>query len=467
MSEPTVAPGHDEALMAYLDSTRDRRLERFLAFLRIPSISGLPEHAGDCRRAAESVAAELVEAGLEHVEVCETGGHPVVYADWLHADGAPTILGYAHYDVQPADPLDQWSYAPFEPVIRDGRVLGRGAADDKSHVHILVRAAEALLATRGSLPVNLKLIFEGEEEASSVHLDPWMAANVERLAADYAVVSDTGFFEGNRPAITVSLRGLCYVQIDVTGPEVDLHSGMYGGVVLNPATVLCELVAAMKGPDGRVRVPGFYDDVVPLTEADREAMASLPFDEESFRRETGAPGLAGEVGFTTLERRWARPTLDVNGLWGGFSGAGPKTIIPAEAHAKVSARLVADQDPARIFEAIRSFILDIAPPGVRVDVVDLGQGRPGLTPIDHPLTQAASRAIEASFGVTPYYIREGGSVPVTAVFEPLLGTPVLLLGFMNADSRAHAPDESLVLENFELGIRALARFWDEVAALPR
>lgn len=465
MTGPTPVAGDDAPLVAYLDATRERRLERFLEFLRIPSISGIPAHAADCRRAAESIAGELREAGMEHVEVCETGGHPIVYGDWLHAEGAPTVLGYAHYDVQPADPLDQWSYAPFEPAIRDGRVLGRGAADDKSHVHMLLRAVEALLATRGALPLNLKLIMEGEEESSSVHLDAWMAANAARLAADYAVVSDTGFFEGNQPAITVSLRGLTYMQIDVRGPDVDLHSGMYGGAVVNPATALCEIVAALKGPDGRVRVPGFYDDVVPLTETDREAMAGLPFDEESFRRETGSPALGGEVGFTTLERRWARPTLDVNGLWGGFTGDGPKTIIPAEAHAKISARLVADQDPARIFEAIRSFVLEIAPPGVRVEVADLGQGRPGLTPIDHPLTQAAARAIEAVFGVAPYFIREGGSVPVTAVFEPLLGTPVILLGFMNPDCRAHAPDESLVLENFELGIRALARFWDEVATL--
>ncbi len=460
MSEPRT-------LEAYLDETAQRRLDRFLDFLRIPSISGIPAHAGHCRQAAESIAAELREAGLEHVEVAETGGHPIVYADWLHAEGAPTILAYAHYDVQPVDPIERWTWAPFEPAVSDGRVLGRGAADDKSHVHMLIRAAEAALAVRGSLPVNLKLMIEGEEETTSASLEPWMRANRDRLAADIAVVSDTGFFDGNVPAITVSLRGMCYVQVDVTGPSVDLHSGMYGGTVENPANALSTIIAALKGPDGRVRVPGFYDDVRPLTDLDRRSLADLPFDEAGFLAETGSPALVGEVGFTTLERRSSRPTLDVNGIWGGFTGDGPKTIIPAEAHAKISARLVPDQDPERIYQAIRAFILDIAPPGVRVEVQQLGLGAPGATAIDHPVTQAAARAIEASFGRPPVYIREGGSVPVTAVFEPILGTKPFLVGFMNPDSRAHAPDESLIYDNFERGIRTFVRFLDEVAALPR
>jgi acetylornithine deacetylase/succinyl-diaminopimelate desuccinylase-like protein len=449
---------------AYLDATAQRRIDRFLDLLRIPSVSGIPEHAGDCRRAAESIAAELREAGLEHVEVADTAGHPIVYADWLHADGAPTVLAYAHYDVQPPEPLEQWTWAAFEPVVRDGRVLGRGAADDKSHVEMLVRAAEAVLAVRGALPVNLKLMIEGEEESSSPSLEPWMRANRDLLAADIAVVSDTGFFDGNIPAITVSLRGICYLQVDVGGPSVDLHSGMYGGTIADPVDALCGIVAALKGPDGRVRVPGFYDDVRPLTDLDRRSLAELPFDEPAYLAETGSPALVGEVGFTTLERRGARPTLDVNGIWGGFTGEGPKTIIPAEAHAKISARLVADQDPFRIFEAIRAFILEIAPPGVRVEVRELGLGAPGAIAIDHPVTQAAARAIEATFGRPPVYIREGGSVPVTAAFEPLLGTPPFLLGFMNPDCRAHAPDESLVWDNFERGILALVRFWDEVAS---
>jgi acetylornithine deacetylase/succinyl-diaminopimelate desuccinylase-like protein len=309
-------------------------------------------------------------------------------------------------------------------------------------------------------------MLEGEEESSSPNLERWMAENRERLAADIAVVSDTGFFDGNIPAITVSLRGLCYLEVEVTGPSVDLHSGQYGGTVEDPINALCGIVAALKGPDGRVRVPGFYDDVRPLTDLDRRSLAELPFDETAYLAETGSPALVGEVGFTTLERRGARPTLDVNGIWGGFTGEGPKTIIPAEAHAKISARLVADQDPARVYEAIRSFILEIAPPGVRVEVRELGLGAPGAMPIDHPVTQAAARAIEAAFGRPPLYIREGGSVPVTAAFEPVLGVTPFLLGFMNPDDRAHAPDESLIYDNFERGIRALIRFWDEVGSLP-
>jgi acetylornithine deacetylase/succinyl-diaminopimelate desuccinylase-like protein len=457
----------DDVLAAYLDATRERRLERYMAFIRIPSISGIPAHAADCRRAAEVLAGELAEAGLEHAEVSETGGHPVVYADWLRAGpDAPTVLVYGHYDVQPADPLELWSYPPFEPAIRDGRMLGRGSADDKSQVQMHVRAAEALLATRRGLPLNVRYVFEGEEEGSSEHLDGWLEANRGRLDADLAVISDTGFFDGNLPAITVGLRGICYVQIDVEGPSVDLHSGTYGGPVVNPVTALCTIIAALKGPDGRVRIPGFYDDVVPLTDRDREAFATLPFDEASWMAQIGVDALTGEVGYTTLERRSARPTLDVNGIWGGFTGEGPKTIIPAHAHAKVSCRLVVDQDPEKILAAIRAFVAEIAPPGVRVSVQGLGMGWPSLTPIEHPATQAAARAIEATFGRAPLYYREGGSIPVAASFQAILGLPVVLLGFTNPDDGAHAPDESMVLENFETGIRTIARYWDELAALP-
>ena len=454
-------------LEAYFDATAERRLARYLDYIRIPSVGGMREHDADTRRAAEVLAEELQEAGLDHVELSETGGHPVVYADWLHAIGAPTILVYAHYDVQPGDPLDLWETAPFEPVVRDGRVLGRGSADDKAHVQMLARVAEALLEVRGGLPVNLKLVVEGEEESSSLHLDDWLSANRERLTADLAMVCDTGFFEGNLPSLCVGLRGIVYVEVDVEGPEVDLHSGQFGGSVVNPATALVEILAALKGPDGRVRVPGFYDDVVPLTEQDRAAYAELPFDEAAWMAEIGVDALAGESGFSTLERLSGRPTLDINGIWGGFTGDGPKTIIPAHAHAKVSCRLVADQDPERIFGALRDHIVAIAPPGVRVTVRSLGMGRGTLTPIDHPATQAAARAIEATFGTAPLYYREGGSVPVASSFERILGLPVVLIGFMNPDSRAHAPNENMVLANFETGLRTLVRMFDELAAYPR
>jgi acetylornithine deacetylase/succinyl-diaminopimelate desuccinylase-like protein len=457
----------DAALEAHLVATREGRYDSFLSFLRIPSISALPQHADDCRRAAAWLADALTLAGLEHAEVAETGGRPVVYADWLHAPDAPTVVVYGHYDVQPVDPLELWTSPPFEPVIVGDRLLARGAADDKGHVHAHVMAAAALLETRGALPVNVKYVFEGEEESGSTNLDGWLEANRGRLVADVVVISDTGFFEGNRPAITIGLRGLMYAQIDVVGTPVDVHSGGYGGVVENPANALAQIIAALKGPDGRIRIPGFYDDVVALTEAERTAIAALPFDEEAYRQRLGVPALVGEVGYPVLERKGARPTLDVNGIWGGFMGEGSKTIIPAHAHAKVSCRLVTAQDPGRIFEAFRAYVEEIAPPGVTTTVRLLGGGRPSLTPQDHPATQAAARALEATFGQAPVYIREGGSIPVCASFESILGLPVVLLGFTQPDEHAHAPNEWIDLNNYETGIRTFARMFGELADLPR
>jgi acetylornithine deacetylase/succinyl-diaminopimelate desuccinylase-like protein len=457
----------DAALEAHLDATHDARMASYQEFLRIPSISALPEHAADCRRAAEWLAEAMRTAGIEHVEVAETSGHPVVYGDWLHAEGAPTILVYGHYDVQPVDPLDEWTSPPFEPVIDGHRMLARGAADDKGQIHLHVMAAAALMATRGGFPINLRYVFEGEEESSSLHLDVWLEANRARLAADVAVISDSGFFEGNLPAITTGLRGLMYAQIDVQVSDADLHSGGYGGVVENPAIALARIITALKGPDGRILIPGFYDDVVAMTEEDRAAFAALPFDDAAHAATIGATELVGEVGYSVLERRGARPTLDVNGVWGGFQGDGAKTIIPARAHAKVSCRLVANQDPDRIFELFRDYVATIAPPGVTTTVTSLGGGRPSLTPIDHPATQAAARALEAVYGRAPVYIREGGSIPVCASFESILGLPVVLLGFTQPDDKAHAPDEWMDLRNYESGIRAVVRAWDELAALPR
>jgi acetylornithine deacetylase/succinyl-diaminopimelate desuccinylase-like protein len=455
-----------DALETYLDANHDRRLASYEEFLRIPSVSALPEHADDCRRAAEFLAGELRTIGVEHVDVAETGGHPLVYGDWLKAEGAPTVLVYGHYDVQPPDPIDEWVKAPFEPLIRDGRMLARGAADDKAQVHMHVRATEAILATRGRLPVNLKFLFEGDEEMTSAHLDQWLEENRARLGADLAVISDTGFFEGNLPAITIGLRGITYFQVDALGTAVDLHSGVFGGAVQNPANALAHIIAALKGTDGRILVPGFYDDVVALSDRDRKAFAALPFDEEAYRQELGLPALVGEPGYTTLERRGARPTLDVNGIWGGFQGEGAKTIIPASAHAKISCRLVVNQHPDRIYELVRDHILRVAPEGCRVEVTHLGGGLASLTPMDHPATRAAVRAVEATFGRSPLFIREGGSIPVCASFESILGLPVVLLGFANPDCNAHAPNESMILANYETGIRTIARYWDELAAIP-
>jgi acetylornithine deacetylase/succinyl-diaminopimelate desuccinylase-like protein len=465
MSERAARPAVDEALRRFLDATKEARVEAFKALLRIPSVSGLPEHAADCLAAAEFVAADLRAAGMEHVEVCETGGHPVVYADWLHAAGKPTVLVYAHYDVQPVDPVDLWESPPFVPVVKEGKMLARGAADDKCHVSMHTRAVEALMKTRGALPVNLKFVIEGEEESSSIHLDDWLGNNRERLTADFAVISDTGFFEGNLPAITIGLRGLVYFQLDVTGSRVDLHSGGYGGAVGNPVNALCQIVAALKGSDGRVKVPGFYDDVVDMTPLDKQAFASLPFDEKEYIESIGVPGLTGEPGFTTLERLGARPTFDVCGIWGGFEGDGPKTIIPAHAHAKLSFRLVANQDPEKVFGLIARYVEAVAPKSVRYSIQRLGDGKPSLTPIDNPATQAAARAIEATFGAPPLYIREGGSVPVCASFESILGLSTVLFGFTPPDGQFHAPNEWMWMSNYETGIEAIARYWDEISGL--
>jgi acetylornithine deacetylase/succinyl-diaminopimelate desuccinylase-like protein len=453
-------------LRAHLEATREERLESLKAFLRIPSISGLPEHAPDVRRAAEWLAATLREAGVEHVEVAETGGHPVVYGDWLHTDGAPTILVYGHYDVQPVDPLDLWHSPPFEPEADGDRLVARGAADDKGQIHAHVMAATWLLAARGGFPINIRYVFEGEEESASENLDAWVAANKDRLRADAVIISDTGFFEGNIPAITIGLRGLMYAQVDVVLSPVDLHSGSYGGVVHNPAVALAQIVTALKGPDGRIRIPGFYDDVRTLSDAENAAMADLPFDEEQFRSDTGVPALVGEAGYTALERKGARPTLDINGIWGGFQGEGSKTIIPAHAHAKISTRLVADQDPDDIFRKFEAFVAEVAPPGVTVTVKFLGGGRPIVTPIDHPVAQAAARALEATYGRSPVFTREGGSIPVAATFASVLGVPVVLEGFTQPHEQAHAPNEWLDLHNYDDAIRAIVATFDEIARMP-
>jgi acetylornithine deacetylase/succinyl-diaminopimelate desuccinylase-like protein len=452
---------------AFLASTAEDRLADYVDFLRIPSISTLGEHREDMIAAAEFVASRLSAWGLEHVEVSPTAGHPVVYADWLHAEDAPTVLVYGHYDVQPVDPLDLWVRPPFEPRIEDGRIYARGAADDKGQVHLHLWAARAWFQAEGRLPVNVRYIFEGEEESGSVNFHAWLESNRHRLAGDVVVVSDTGFFEGNHAAITIGLRGLMYAQIDVTGPSLDLHSGTYGGNVQNPVIALARILSSLKTEDGRVAVAGFYDEVRTLTELERAEFARLPLDESAFVAELGVSELFGEPGFLPLERRGARPTLDVNGIWGGFTGVGSKTIIPAHAHAKVSCRLVPDMDPELTFARVRDAILAVPVPGVRVTVTLLSSGMWSLAGIDHPATQMAARCLEEVFGTRPYYLREGGSIPAAASFSTLLGLPVVLLGFTNPDDQAHAPNEQMVLANYEGGVRTIARYWEALAGLPR
>lgn len=429
----------------------------------MPSIGTLSENDPDTRAAAEWIADHFRAMGFEHVDAEQTPGNPIVYADWLHADGAPTVIVYAHYDVQPVDPLDLWHRPPFDPVLEDGRVYARGAADDKSHVYLHIWAARAWLETRGRLPVNLKIVMEGEEESGSDNFDPWIIANRDRLSADVAVISDTGFYEGNRPAITVGLRGLVYAQIDVRGSGIDLHSGSFGGNVQNPANALATIVARLKNDDGSVAVPGFYEEVRELTPRDRAEFARLPFDEAEFVRDYGLHSIFGDARFTPLERKGARPTLDVNGIWGGFQGEGSKTIIPAHAHAKVSCRLVADMDPDVTFNRLREFVMSVAPPGVDVSVTKINDGHWSLTPIDHPATRAAAAAIEEVFGEAPVYLYEGGSIPAGATFGNILGLPVVLLGFIQPDDQAHAPNENMRVDNLENGLRTIVRYWQRLS----
>jgi acetylornithine deacetylase/succinyl-diaminopimelate desuccinylase-like protein len=469
MTELSDAPATpiDPAVEAALRVSSEARAEALLEFARIPSVSALPEHAGDMWRAAEWIADRLSRIGATHVSIERTALHPIVYGRIHEAPDAPTVLVYCHYDVQPVDPVELWETAPWEPFLRDGRFVGRGVADDKGQLVMHLSAIEALRSVGKAPAVNLTFVFEGEEEYGSESLYDWIEQNRDHLAADIAVISDTAYFEGNLPAITVGLRGIMYAQIDVELSPVDLHSGMYGGTVGNPVNALAQIIAALKGPDGRIRIPGFYDSVVALSDDERAAMAELPFDDETYRAGIPVPELVGETGYSTLERKGSRPTLDVNGIWGGFQGEGSKTIIPAHAHAKVSCRLVADQDPETVFRQLRDYVAQVAPPGVKVTVQYHHGGSPSLTPTDHPATQAAARAIEAVYGVQPVYIREGGSIPVAAAFDQQLGLPVVLLGFAQPTCNAHAPNEWLLHENFEGGTRVILRYWDELGALQR
>lgn len=463
---PTLAwkplSGPEEAQIVAVHA---ERMQRYADFLAIPSVSAIPEHAADCRRAAEWLAAELRRIGAQRVEVSETGGHPIVVAERIEDPNLPTIVIYGHYDVQPGDPLDLWKTSPFEPIVRDGRMLGRGSADDKGQILIHLAALEALLSTRGKLPVNVKYLFEGEEESSSVNLERWMAANPERCSGDAVIISDSGFFDGNRPALTVGLRGITYMQVDVRNSDVDLHSGSYGGAVINPANALASMIASLHDENRHVTVPGFYDDVVELTPDDRAAFAALPFNEASYLAGIDAKATQGEAGFSTVERRGARPTLDVNGIWGGFTGDGSKTIIPAHAHAKISCRLVTAQDPAKIALQVEAALRAAAPRGLQVEVQNLGNGYPFLTPLGDPYLSAAANALKETFGADPFYIREGGSIPIAALFQRELSLPVVLLGFTPPDDNAHAPNESMDLGNFEGGIRTVIRALDAIAAL--
>jgi acetylornithine deacetylase/succinyl-diaminopimelate desuccinylase-like protein len=454
--------------MTFEDFCRDarqRQLGWLIDYVRIPSISSSPEHAPEVRCCGEWTVREMERIGLRNGQLLETGGHPVAYAEWLEAPGAPTVLVYGHYDVQPVDPIELWESPPFEPAVRDGELYARGSVDDKGQVLMHWAAIEALFHTAGKLPVNLKFLVEGEEEVGSPNLDAFIENHRALLACDVAVISDTAMYGHGMPSLCYGLRGLAYLQIDVQGPNSDLHSGSFGGAVANPCNALAGILARLKAEDGRILVPGFYDDVQPLSEQERTELARLPFDDTAYRAAIDVDALTGEPGFSPLERLWARPTLDVNGLWGGFQGPGAKTIIPAEAHAKVSCRLVPNQEPARISQLVEDYVRQLAPKGVRVDVQQLHGGRPSITPIDHPATLAAKRALERSFKTDVVFMREGGSIPVVATFDALLHVPTVLLGVGLPDEHAHAPNERLNLDNFYQGILAAAYLWQELAPL--
>jgi succinyl-diaminopimelate desuccinylase len=398
-------------------------------------------------------------------EILPTAGHPVVYAESPKIPGAKTILIYGHYDVQPPEPLEKWTTPPFEPNIRDGHVFARGALDDKGQVFTHIKSAEAWTTVEGRLPVNLKFLIEGEEEVGSNHLDTFIAENTERLACDCIVISDGSQFAPGVPAINYGLRGIAYYELRVTGPNRDLHSGSYGGAVTNPANALAKMLAGLVDEDGRVTIPGFYDDVTPLSDRERQEMASLPFDEVKFFDELGVAGGSGEAGYSSLERRWARPTYDISGLWSGYQGEGAKTVLPASAGAKFSFRLVPNQDPEKITAGLKWRLTELCPPGVEIELLDL-HGAPGaLVPLDSPYVDAAACAIAYAFGRRPVFTREGGSIPIVTTFHQQLKADSLLLGWGQEDDNAHSPNEKFSIADFHRGIKASARLWEELGKL--
>jgi acetylornithine deacetylase/succinyl-diaminopimelate desuccinylase-like protein len=442
----------------YARSHREEHLRQLLELLAIPSVSTLPEHEADVRRAAEWVADQMKAIGLQEVRVYPTEGHPVVYGHWLGAADAPTVLIYGHYDVQPADPLEEWETPPFEPTIRDGNIYARGASDDKGQFLTHLKSVEAYLRSVGALPVNVKFMIEGEEEIGSPHLAHFVRDHQDLLRADLALISDSAILGPDQPSIVYGLRGLAYLEMEVTGPDHDLHSGTFGGAVRNPAEALCNIIAALKDDQGRIRIPGFYDDVRPLSEEERATLAQVPFDEAAFRERAGIKQTWGEAGYSVIEQISARPTLDVNGIWGGFTGNGSKTIIPARAAAKISMRLVPDQQPERVFQLFKEYVEAIAPPEVTVEVRYLNGIEASIIDRDIPEMKAASKAYEQVWGKAPVFTREGGSIPVVSMITHTLGIPTILMGFGLPDDRLHSPNEKFAIENFYKGIETSIRF---------
>lgn len=451
-----------EKLLSFVDQNRDRYLSELKELLAIPSISTNKENAGDMKRCAEWVAGHMKGIGLENVQTYPTAGHPIVYGDWLHARGKPTVLLYGHYDVQPPEPLELWESPPFEATVREDNLYARGAADDKGQVFIHFKSIEAYLKNTQSLPVNIKLLIEGEEEIGSDHLENFIKDNKNLLKADLVVISDSSMFAKGVPSLCYGLRGITYMQIDLVGPNKDLHSGSFGGTVHNPIQALAEIITQLHDKKGRITIPGFYDDVRPLTKKERKAFEKLPWSDKKYAKELGVKKLYGEKGYTTLERVWARPTLECNGIWGGFTGEGAKTVLPSKASAKISMRLVPDQTSVKIAKLFEKHIKKIAPKTVSITVQDMHGGEPVITPLESPGVQAAIAALEKGFGKKPLFQREGGSIPIVVQFKHLLGLDSVLLGFGLPDENAHAPNEFINLGNFFNGIRTSLHFFNEL-----
>ena len=448
------------AIDAFIQENRERFLNELKDFIRIPSVSTLPEHTPDIARAASFVADQLRAAGLENVEIIPTAGHPLVYADWLHAPGKPTVLCYGHYDVQPADPLELWKSPPFEPSERDGNLYARGSSDDKGQMYIHIKAVEALrTVSGGSLPVNVKFLIEGEEEVGGASINAYVSANAEKLAADVALVSDTAMYAEGMPTLCIGLRGLIYMEVESNGPARDLHSGLYGGAAPNAVFGLIELLSQAKDADGRIQIPGIYDAVEEPASAETESWERLPFDERDFLgKEVGASSLTGEPDRTVLERVWSRPTFEVHGIAGGFTAAGAKTVIPAKATAKVSFRLAPKQDPDQVVDAFREWVADHTPKGIRTEVRVLSAGPAVVVNPDHPAIRVAAQAFGEVFGKETVFIRSGGSIPIVGDFAAHLGIPTVLMGFGLPDDGLHSPNEKYRVGNFYMGIATVARF---------
>jgi acetylornithine deacetylase/succinyl-diaminopimelate desuccinylase-like protein len=456
----------DRDIVAYCESHQDAYLGELSQLVAIPSISADPAHRDDVRRCCDRLIERMRSMGL-NAEAIETGGNPIAYGEWLQAPGKPVVLIYGHYDVQPVDPLELWESPPFEATVRDGKVYGRGAVDDKGQVVMHLAAIEAHLRTRGTLPINVKLVIEGEEEIGSPNFETAVDRNESKFKADLAVISDTAVFAEDVPSLTTSIRGLVHWEIAVHGPSSDVHSGYFGGVVRNPIEALAHIINELKDADGRVRVPGFYDGVRDLTLDELTELRSLPFDEEREAASLGVPQLAGESGRLPLERMWFRPTLECNGIWGGYQGPGAKTIVPSWARAKISARLVGTQDPESVKAAVCEYVKRVAPGGVRVEVEAFGDTRAVVTSRRHPAVAAAGRAMEAGFGKAPVFIGTGGTIGPVSTFDRILKLPQVMIGVGLPDDRIHAPNEKFNLSQFFGGIRTVAHLYDELAKLDR